>query len=98
MKGNEKTRYAQVGIGGRSLMYTQAIATTFKGEAELVGMCDANPGRLEERHKLWTGQWKRPAVRLLRSQAILAPSVRMVCKPSGSRRASPDSKPKIMFQ
>lgn len=42
-----KKRYVQVGVGARSVMYTQAILQTFSKEAELVGLCDNNPGRLE---------------------------------------------------
>ena len=46
MPGGKK-RYAQVGIGGRSRMYTNAIANTYKDSSELVGMCDVNQGRMD---------------------------------------------------
>lgn len=36
----EKKRYAQVGTGGRARMYYEALATTYKDIAELVGFCD----------------------------------------------------------
>jgi len=42
-----KTRYAQVGLGGRSRMYTEAITQHYREHCELVGLCDTNPGRLE---------------------------------------------------
>ena len=60
----KRKRYAQVGVGDRSLMYTRAIATVFKDEAELVGLCDSNPGRLEERRKLLAGRWRGPSIPL----------------------------------
>jgi len=40
-----RKRYVQVGVGGRSEMYTQAILQMFPKEAELVGLCDNNRGR-----------------------------------------------------
>ena len=42
-----KKRYAVVGVGSRSYMYLDAIQTTYAGNAELVGVCDTNAGRLE---------------------------------------------------
>ena len=33
-------RYAQVGTSGRARMYYEAIATTYKDSAVLVGFCD----------------------------------------------------------
>jgi predicted dehydrogenase len=41
----QRTRYAQVGTGGRALMYTQALVETYRETAELVGLCDRNAGR-----------------------------------------------------
>lgn len=40
-----KIKYAQVGLGGRSYMYTEAIANTYSATAELVAFCDTNLGR-----------------------------------------------------
>ena len=45
-----KKKYALVGIGGRSRMFTSAICDAFRDEAELVGMCDVNPGRMDLRN------------------------------------------------
>ncbi|MFA5042654.1 MAG: Gfo/Idh/MocA family oxidoreductase [Kiritimatiellia bacterium] len=57
-----KKRYAQVGVGGRSEMYTQAIVQEFPKEAELVGICDNNRGRMELRNRLIVNNYKgRPA-------------------------------------
>ena len=47
----EKKRYAQVGIGGRSGMYTGAITETYKDIAKLVALCDINPGRMALRNR-----------------------------------------------
>jgi predicted dehydrogenase len=41
-----RKRYAQVGLGGRSHMYTQAVIETYADHAEMVGFCDSNEGRL----------------------------------------------------
>ena len=43
----EKKRYAQVGIGGRAIMYYTAIAKDYNEYAELVGFCDINRSRME---------------------------------------------------
>src|SRR5687768_4442698 len=40
-------RYAIVGMGSRSSMYQNAIERDYKQHAQLVGLCDKNPGRLE---------------------------------------------------
>ena len=42
-----RTRYAQVGLGGRSRMYTRAIAGTYHDTAEIVGLCDLNQARMD---------------------------------------------------
>ncbi|MFO7898921.1 MAG: Gfo/Idh/MocA family oxidoreductase [Planctomycetota bacterium] len=47
----KKRRYAQVGIGGRSGMYTRAVTQTYADRAELVGLCDVNMGRVELRRR-----------------------------------------------
>ncbi|MDP2991073.1 MAG: Gfo/Idh/MocA family oxidoreductase, partial [Kiritimatiellota bacterium] len=57
-----KKRYVQVGIGGRSEMFTQAILQFFPKEAELVGLCDNNRGRMELRNRVIVGKYNgRPA-------------------------------------
>jgi predicted dehydrogenase len=42
-----RKRYALVGTGSRSGMYRDAVLGAFASQAELVGLCDINPGRLE---------------------------------------------------
>ncbi len=44
-----RKRYAQVGLGGRSSMYSQAVVETYRDVAEMVGFCDLNAGRLQQR-------------------------------------------------
>jgi len=46
-----KTRYAQVGLGGRSSMYTNAVSKTYNEIAELVGLCDINQGRMDRANR-----------------------------------------------
>ncbi|HPP13410.1 MAG TPA: Gfo/Idh/MocA family oxidoreductase, partial [bacterium] len=46
-----KKRYVQVGIGGRSYLYSDAILSDYSKYAELVGICDTNQGRLQVRNQ-----------------------------------------------
>ena len=48
---NTKKRYVQVGIGGRSKMYTEAIIDDFADTSELLGFCDTNQGRMDLRNR-----------------------------------------------
>ena len=41
------TRYAIVGVGGRSQMYQAAVLETYAQHSELVAVCDVNVGRME---------------------------------------------------
>ena len=41
------TRYALVGTGGRAPMFIDPIVRRFADDAELVGLCDINPARLD---------------------------------------------------
>ncbi|MBI2441799.1 MAG: Gfo/Idh/MocA family oxidoreductase [Lentisphaerae bacterium] len=62
-----KKRYAQVGLGSRSTIYTQAIVQTFPKRAELVGLCDNNRGRLELCNSVIVAKYKRSAVPMYRA-------------------------------
>lgn len=44
-----RVRIAQVGLGVRSWCYSEAILDRFRDATRLVGLCDANPGRLAQR-------------------------------------------------
>jgi hypothetical protein len=46
-KSDSRKRYAIVGTGSRHAMYRDAIVGDYKQHAQLVAMCDINPGRLE---------------------------------------------------
>jgi predicted dehydrogenase len=54
----KKTRYVQVGLGGRSGMYTAAVTQGFAKTSEMIAVCDINDGRVklaQERAKAWGG-------------------------------------------
>ncbi len=42
-----RKRFAQVGLGGRSSMYTQAILKEYSDQCEMVGYCDVNQMRMD---------------------------------------------------
>jgi predicted dehydrogenase len=44
-----KKRYAQVGLGSRSYIYSEALVQEYQDTCELVGLCDTNEGRLNQR-------------------------------------------------
>ena len=44
---SRRRRYAIVGLGSRHELYQDGIETVHARQAELVGLCDANPGRIE---------------------------------------------------
>lgn len=46
---SNRIRYAQVGLGLRSWLFSLALAAPHADRGELVGLCDANPGRLRQR-------------------------------------------------
>jgi len=43
----KRRRYAIVGLGSRHIMYQDAIEKTYREHAELVAVCDLNPGRIK---------------------------------------------------
>ncbi|NLX43782.1 MAG: Gfo/Idh/MocA family oxidoreductase, partial [Chloroflexi bacterium] len=50
-----RKRYVQIGVGGRSMMYSRAIVETYRDNCELVAICDINPGRLALRQQ-WAAE------------------------------------------
>ncbi len=48
----KKTRYVQVGVGGRARFFYEAIAETFNDTCELTGFCDINRTRMEYAQKV----------------------------------------------
>ncbi len=61
--GPRRKRYVNVGVGGRHLMYQDAIERNYPQHAELVGICDVNAGRLElaRQHSKENGATPPPA-------------------------------------
>jgi len=57
---NRKKRYAQVGLGHRSLMYTRALLERFSDTCQLVALCDTNQTRMNLRNG-WIQQKTSPA-------------------------------------
>lgn len=55
-----RTRYAQVGLGIRSWIFSIALADRHRETGELVGLCDDNPGRLEQRMQWASSQQIAP--------------------------------------
>ncbi len=47
----KKTRYAQVGLGGRARYFYSAVAETYQETSELVGFCDINQTRMDYANK-----------------------------------------------
>ncbi len=56
-----KRRYAQVGLGSRSGMYTKAVTGEFKDFCELVALCDVNQGRMNLANRLIEENGAKPA-------------------------------------
>ncbi len=48
---NAGKRYVQVGLGGRHSMFRNAIFNDYREQAELVALCDHNPGRVAHAQK-----------------------------------------------
>jgi len=43
---SDRKRFAQVGLGGRARMFTNAVVETYADHCQMVGLCDNNEGRL----------------------------------------------------
>lgn len=56
-----KTRYAQVGLGDRSILFTWAITQQYAENSELVAICDSNPGRVDLRQVMAQASGAEPA-------------------------------------
>ena len=59
-----KTRYVEVGVGGRARLFYSAIAETFKDRAELTAFCDINRTRLNYARKVLTEKYGYNDVKL----------------------------------
>lgn len=59
---SRRTRYAVVGLGGRSHMYTRAIVRDFADRAELVGLCDLNQTRMDYWNRVFAEEYNAAPV------------------------------------
>ena len=50
--GDDRTRYAVVGLGSRARMFTTALTRQYRDRAELVGFCDPNRTRMAWHNKV----------------------------------------------
>jgi len=56
-----QTRYAQVGLGDRSILFTWAITQQYAENSALVAICDTNPGRMDLRQMMAQASGAKPA-------------------------------------
>jgi predicted dehydrogenase len=54
---NGRVRYAVVGLGSRSAMYTSALLGTYSDDCELVGLCDINATRMAYYNRLFADRF-----------------------------------------
>jgi predicted dehydrogenase len=75
----KRTRYAQVGTGGRARSFYESIASDYTDSAELVGFCDLNQTRMNYANRVLQEQFSYAPVPTYRADAF----DRMVaeCKP-----------------
>ena len=62
MSGDNRKRYAIVGTGARSAMYSAALLGEFRDEAALVGYCDTNQTRMDYYNRVYAEQFDAPPV------------------------------------
>ncbi len=68
-KEGRRRRYAIVGTGSRHELYQDAIEVEYAAFAELVALCDSNPGRVEiARQRSKTNGAKVPPRLMLRGR------------------------------
>ena len=60
----KKKRFVQVGTGGRSRFFYEALAQRYSDTSELVAFCDINPIRLEYAQKNLMENFNYPKVNL----------------------------------
>lgn len=65
-----RQRYAIVGLGGRSAMYSDAIWDTYRDHTELVGFCDVNQTRMDYYNRLATERYGLSPVATCRPDAF----------------------------
>ncbi|HQZ53501.1 MAG TPA: Gfo/Idh/MocA family oxidoreductase, partial [Thermoflexales bacterium] len=63
-------KYAIVGLGHRSSMFTTAILGRFSKEASLVGLCDTNQTRMDYYNGVFAAEYGAPAIPTYRAEAF----------------------------
>ena len=53
----KRTRYAQVGVGGRARSFYESVASDYTDRAELVGFCDLNQTRMNYANRVLQEQF-----------------------------------------
>ncbi len=68
MTTDTRTRYAIVGLGGRSAMYSAALLGDFKDDGALVGFCDVNQTRMDFYNRMLAEKTGAPPVPTYRAE------------------------------
>ena len=63
-------KYAIVGLGHRSAMFTSAILGRYSAEAALVGLCDTNQTRMDYYNGVFASEYGAPAIPTYRAEAF----------------------------
>ena len=58
----DKKRYAIVGLGARSAMYSTSLWEDYNDHAELVGLCDVNQTRMDYFNRLAGERYGLPPI------------------------------------
>lgn len=58
-----KTKYVQVGVGGRARFFYEPIASTYSENSELVGICDVSHKRMEFTNNILTEKYGQKAAK-----------------------------------
>jgi len=62
-----RKKYVIVGIGGRSRMYYEALATTYRDSCALLAFCDLNQTRMDYANRILAERCNHPPVRTYRA-------------------------------
>lgn len=62
-RAKAKKRYVIVGLGGRSIMFSEAILSIYRSTSTLVGLCDTNQTRMDYNNSLFAEKFAARPVR-----------------------------------
>ena len=63
-----KKRYVIVGLGGRSIMFSEALFSTYRSTSILVGLCDTNQTRMDYNNDLFAEKFRTRPIRTYLAQ------------------------------